>query len=88
MLLLVISRLWKLRSLPAKRRKVQQFKCVKGKATCNDVFLSLRGKKVNNFKIDRNIKRFIPFPGSPSTHLAFLDFAKQSIPDSECHFIL
>ena len=61
MLLMVISRLWKLRRLPVKRRKVQQFKCVKGKATCNDVLLSLTGKEINNSKIDRNIKRFDSF---------------------------
>ena len=61
MLLWVSSRLWKLKRLPVKRRKVQQFKCVKGKATCNDVLLSLRGKEINNIKIDRNIKRFDSF---------------------------
>lgn len=76
-LFLVISRLWKLKGLPAKRKQLQQLKCVKGKATCNELLLPFfRLNEVDNSEIDKEIKRFYGFSGVVSNRPCFSRFWK------------
>lgn len=75
-LFLIISRLWKLKRLPAKRKKLQQFKCVKGKVTSNELLLPLRLNEVNNAAIDRKIKRFYCFSRVASNRLCLSRLCK------------
>ena len=44
-LLLIIPRLWKLKSKPAKRKKLQMLNCLKGKGTYIELFLHSRPNK-------------------------------------------